>query len=289
MLQKSVRLPLAVALLVFLWAYSWLTMKQGTVYIAPALFTSLRGAVACVILFTLVLIKNKKTAKIPPGHGIAIGLFQIAGMQGFSQLALSYGDAGKVSVLVYTMPVWLTLFSSVFLRERFKNSFYIQAFFVVIGLLLLMHPWQSKISYYSCFFALLAGVCWAYGSVLAKKLYQRQPDIDLLKFTAFQMLVTAVAAGFIEVVLYQPGSFVINSISIYTVLYNGVVASAGGWWLMAYILKLTPPGKNHLSLMLVPVVGLILSVIFLKEQLVLIEVAGISLILLMCLLNKIMK
>lgn len=286
---KTLKLQLIVLLLVFLWGYSWVVMKQASMYIAPAMFTALRSGIAFFILSALVLCQKTKTASIPLGYGIAIGLFQITGMQGFSQLALSYGDAGKVSVLTYTMPVWLTLMSGIFLKEKIKSGFYFLALFVIIGMLLLIHPWNSKTSFYSYFFAIVSGLCWAYGSVLIKKLYSIHPNVDLLKLTAFQMLITALVCGLIELFIYHPGSFIINNLSIYTVIFNGVFGSAGGWLIMAYILKKTPPGKSYLSLIFIPIVGLILSCLFLGEQLTLMEMVGIAIIVVMCILSKLIK
>lgn len=284
--QKTIRLQLAVVVLVFLWGYSWLVMKQASMYIAPALFTALRGGIAFLLLFIFVYLRKQPSPKIPLVYGISTGLFQITGMQGFSQLALSYGDAGKVSILAYTMPIWLTLLSGIFLKEKIKGGFYIQTLFVIIGMLLLVHPWNARITFYSYFFALLSGLSWALGCVLMKKLYLVQPNVDLLKLTTIQMLVTAIVCGVIAIITWHPGNFVVNPLSLYVVFFNSVAGSAGGWFLLAYILRQTPPGKSHLSLMLVPVVGLALSAIFLNERLNLAELTGVVLILLMCLLNK---
>jgi len=62
-------------------------------------------------------------------------------------------------------------------------------------------------------------------------------------------------------------------------LYNGVIASALAFFLWTYILSNTEAGKASISVLAVPIIGVLAGVIFLNEPLYWNTIMGIALIL----------
>ena len=92
--------------LTLIWSYSWIAMKQVTLYIGAFDFTALRCICGALLLFLVLLLRGRGMRPTPFGYTLAIALLQTCGMIGLAQWALMSGGAGKVAILTYTMPFW---------------------------------------------------------------------------------------------------------------------------------------------------------------------------------------
>ena len=97
--------------------------------------------------------------------------------------ALKSGGAGKVAFLTFTMPFWAMLFAWFSLNERVKGLQWLAILFALLGLLLILEPWSLDGSFKSETLAVLAGISWAISVIIAKKIREEDPGIDLLTLT----------------------------------------------------------------------------------------------------------
>ena len=126
-----------------------------------------------------MLLATRRSLRPPPlGWTVAIGLLQTHAVQRLATLALSVGGAGKVSVLVYTMPFWLLLLAWLFLGERLRGLQWPAVALAFAGLVLVVRPWDIG-GALSGVLACAAGLAWA-GSALLVKLLQRRTRVDAL-------------------------------------------------------------------------------------------------------------
>lgn len=178
----------ALYVLALIWGYNWVVMKRALHYMGPFQFGAMRTLLAALILFAVV-IALKKPLRLP--HMAQVGLIGLLQTCGFTALiiwALVAGGAGKVAVLSYTMPFWVMLLAWPLLGERIRGTQWIAVMASVTGLLCILEPWHLHGGLLSDVLALMSGLCWAAAVILAKQLHHRSPDMDLLSFTAWQML-----------------------------------------------------------------------------------------------------
>ena len=105
--RETRRATIVMIVLVALWGYSWVTSKIGLEYASPLDVVALRLGLGILTLFVGLLITRRS---LKPQHWPAllmIGLIQTGAFLLLNTWALSEGEAGKTSVLVFTMPFWV--------------------------------------------------------------------------------------------------------------------------------------------------------------------------------------
>src|SRR5699024_6630696 len=109
---------LALVVLILVWAYSWIVMKQVMQYAGPFEFAALRYLGGAGVLFLLLLVRRESLKPTPLKLTLAVGLCQTTAYQALAQSALVGGGAGHMSLLAYTMPFWAILLAWLLLSER---------------------------------------------------------------------------------------------------------------------------------------------------------------------------
>ncbi|CAG0986284.1 putative cystine transporter YijE [Anaerolineae bacterium] len=267
----------ALLLLATLWGYNWVVMKQTLAFIGPFQFGALRTFLAAVLLM-LILWLLKRPLTIGRRLNVAvIGVLQTSGFTGLIIWALVEGGAGKVAVLTYTMPFWVMLLAWPMLGEKLRGMQWLAALSSVAGLICILEPWHVHGSLMSNALAVMAGVSWALAVVLAKKLHHQEPDMDLLAFTAWQMLVGSlplVAAGLlIPAPPIQWTPYLIGGLT-----YNVVACNALAWLLWLFALQRLPAGVASMISLLAPVIGVLAAWVELAEVPSRLELIGMILI-----------
>ncbi len=271
---------LAVAALVgqsLFWGYNWVVMKLALKYSDPWPFTALRTGLGAAALFALLLVLRRPLRPTQPLLTVALGVLQTTGMVGLLVWALETGAAGRVSALVYTMPVWALIMGRVFLGERIVGLHWVAAGLSLAGLVLVLDPlhlagtWQSKA------LAVGSGVTWAAGAILVRVINRRGP-VDVINLTAWQMLYGSVPIILIAVLVpSQPiewsGEF------IWALGYNVIPGTALPWLFWLFVLKVLPTGVAGISTLATPVIGIAAAAIQLGERVSPLEGAGMGCIL----------
>lgn len=124
--------------------------------------------------------------------------------------------------------------------------------------------------------ALSSAVTWALSSLIFKKKLQ---DCNTIQFTTWQMAIGAIGL-FMYSFSFKDGPSHWSLMAVVYLLYSGVLASALAFVIWSHILSKTEASKASISLLIVPVVGTLSGVLFLKENLTTITLLGIILTLL---------
>jgi drug/metabolite transporter (DMT)-like permease len=269
---------LALGATVLIWAYSWIVMKQVLRYVGPFDFSAMRYTLGAVVLFVALLAMRQSLRPPPLLLTAMIGLCQTTAFQGLGQMALERGAAGHVALLAYAMPFWAVLLAWVLLAERPGRWHWVGMALAALGLVCVIEPWKGLGSTASTFLALGAGVAWAMGTVLSKRMFQRHATPPLV-LTAWQMLIGAIALGLIAMVVPQR---VIDWTPelIGGLAYSVLLASSLAWGLWLIVVQRLPMAISSLSSLAVPVVSVGLAWAILHEQPTSSEAVGIVLILL---------
>lgn len=259
-----------------LWGYSWVAAKAGLTYAAPLNFAAQRSVLGGMALLVLLPLTGRSWRCQLPREMLLIGLVQVTGFMLFQTWALVTGGPGKTAVLIFTMPIWTLLLSGWVLREPIKGPQWVAAMLTLVGLMLIIEPWQMHTSVLSKGLGLAAALCWAVGTLMVKRLRQQQ-TIDLLNLTAWQMVLGAIPIALAAWLVPQPVTRW-NGDYVMILLFMSLISTALCWWLWLYILDRVPAWEASLSVLGTPVMAILFSRYATGERFRGTEVVGIMLI-----------
>jgi drug/metabolite transporter (DMT)-like permease len=270
------RAAMVMALLVLVWGYAWVLAKMALDYCGPLQLAALRTVVGTAALFPALLWMSRRILPEHPLEALGVGVIQTALFLLFNNWALSQAGAGRISVLVFTMPFWVLLLAWPLLGERVRGIGWTAVALAAVGLVLVLGPSATRSALLAKVLAILAGVCWALGAVISKRLQNRHP-VDLFNFTFWQMAFGLVPMALVA--LNAPGRPIEWSWPFIALLLTlGIVATAGGWMAWFYVLDRLPAGTASMASLGIPVVALLASALQLGERPKPAEWAGMGLI-----------
>ncbi|MDD2933488.1 MAG: DMT family transporter [Methylotenera sp.] len=273
----TIRAFAALLLLTIIWGYNWVVMKSALAYAGAFQFAALRTVIGALCLFAVLILMHKplRVKEIPTL--ILLGVLQTSGFTGLLIWALVEGGAGKTAVLTYTMPFWVMVLAWPMLGEKLHGLQWPAAILSTMGMLFILDPLHLGTDTFSMFLAVLSGVFWALSVIVAKKLHQRSPSLDLLSLTAWQMLFGSIPLVVAALIIpAQPIQW--TPYFIGAVIFNSVFCNALAWVLWLYALQRLSAGVASMSSMLAPVIGVMAAWMQLNEVPVLTESIGMALI-----------
>ncbi|MBP1153323.1 MULTISPECIES: DMT family transporter [unclassified Paenibacillus] len=253
-----------IVILCLIWGFNWVVMKQANTVFPPVLFAGYRFGLGAAVLLIFYVYKrvplpDKKDWK----WIIACGLLHTTYFNIAIQLALNDMSAGLTSVLTYSMPLWLTVMAHYWIPgERLTLAKTAGVILGIAGLFLTLDVHLG--GGYSVFFlALSSGVTWAVSTVIMKR---KLVHCDNMQFTTWQMAVGA-AGLFLYSFLFEHTESDWGIMPVLYIVFAGVVASAFAFILWYRILSTLEASKASVSLLMVPVVGVLSGVLVLNESL----------------------
>jgi drug/metabolite transporter (DMT)-like permease len=266
----------ALVLLTFLWGSNWIAMKAALLHADPLTFNARRTLLAVVALFVALFARGGRIWPHSWTAVIVTGFFQTVVNFGATTMAVAGGGAGRVSVLVFTMPFWTLLLAWPLLHERVRAQQFAAIAFAFAGMVLVVAPWQWHGDLAPKLWAVLSGFGWASGTI-AMKYYQRDRDFDLLSFITWQMAIGVVPLMLLPLVFNAP-HVAWTATHVVLLIFTGVLATAGGFLIWMEVLRWLPAGTASLNMFAVPVIALVLSMLVFGERLTSGEWLGIALI-----------
>lgn len=263
------------ALLCFIWGLNWVVMKQANMVFPPVLFTTYRFILGSGILLSIVYFKKIPTPRREEWKWvILVGILQIAFFNTAVQIGMQFLTAGFSSVLSYSMPLWVAIMAHFLLGERLTKRKMLGVAMGMVGLVALMNV-SGGGAWWAIILTLAGAVAWALSSIIIKLKLQH---CDVLQYTTWQMVSGAVVLS-IYSALFEGGTIQWGWQAVGYLLYNGILASAMAFLLWTYILANTEAGKASISVLVIPIIGVVAGVILLKEPLYWNTIVGMGLIL----------
>ena len=273
-LRKAI---MALALLSVIWGYNWVTMKQAMIDAGPLNFSAFRFGLGGLALIP-VIVYLKRSFGIPRREWKTLAWLSLLLVVnfGFVMTALIVGGAGKISVLVYTMPFWGLVLARFMLHEKLKRWQWIVVAVAFAGQVILIDPFHRHGSILSSLLAILAGLFWA-ASVIVVKEMQRRENVPMITLTFWQITVAAVGFALAGLVIPQK-PITWTPLLMWCIFYSGIVSTSVAWLLFYFALKRMPAGLAGLSTLATPVVGVLAAWGILGERPSATEASGMMLV-----------
>ena len=271
-----------IALAGVLWGTSGLFSYWLTPFgFRPVQMTTMRGFVSMVLIVPFILFKNPKLLKVPKKEiffiiGSGVGLFLTAYTYYASMAASSVSTA---VILMYTAPVFVLIYSVMFLGEKLNTVKSISVFLMILGCALVSGiVGGMKFSLAGILFGIAAGISYSAYNIFTKILTMHK--VDTLTVTSYNFIIMSIiglaVSNPIEIVTItskQPLSIIplIVGIGVFTCVLPYVFYTMG--------LKDVPAGTATALGIIEPLSATVFSVTFLGENLTAPLVIGMVLIL----------
>jgi drug/metabolite transporter (DMT)-like permease len=263
----------ALGALALIWGYNWVVMKIAVQYAPPFTFAAWRTFGGGVALAVAALALRKPLRPQYPAAFVWIGLSQTAGFVGLVTWAVVTAGAGQVAMLSYTMPFWVAMLAWPLLGERLKTLQGVAIAVAFAGIACMIGPLHDALA---DVLAVAAGLSWALGVILAKRL-QQNGDVDLFNLTMWQMLFGG--AALVVVAIFVPSHATAwTPTYVAALVYNILLATALAYLLWLFILDVLPARDASMGTLANPIIGVIAAWIVLREVPSPLEATGMILV-----------
>jgi len=218
---------------------------------------------------------------LPPNPYLQMSAFLLFGLTGIAlyiaitNVGLVYTAASSAALVQAAIPAVTTLLSVLLLKERVSRLQLLGIGLSIAGLLLV-----TGINMHQTGSAPLVGNLFIFGGVLAWAVYTVQGKKLVSTFPWLVITTASISAGMLFLLPFAIGELWLQGLphlradGLVELLYLGAASSALGYALWNYGLRFLDASEAAPYINLIPVVGLLLSVILLHEPLSLIQAAG---------------
>jgi drug/metabolite transporter (DMT)-like permease len=262
------------------WGMSWPMMRIALDEVPPFSMRVATMAIGAVTLAALTALRRRSFAlrsRVATVHVVVAGLFNIVSFTILTPFAQLYAATSRVSIVVYSMPIWATLMARVVLGERITGARALAFALCVAGLAVLIAPLAGAGIPAGILLALGAAIGWAAGTIYLKWAHIREEPMAV---TFWQLIV-----GFAVILVCQPlfegplHLWPVRASTIGALLFAGFVGSGIAYFLWFEVVRRLSAMTASLGVLSAPAVGVLSSVVMLGERPTLPDVVGFALIL----------
>ena len=253
--------------LTFAWGFNWTAMKVALAEFTPWIFRSL-----CIFFGALVLFGVARAS----GHSLRVtrplwaklavlAFFNVTCWNMLVAFGLTMIPSGRAAILAFTMPVWSVPLSAWLLGEKITLRKIGALMLGMTGMALLIGEDLAVLGRapLGALLALGAAFTWAIGTVLQK----RWPlGLPMGTYTAWTMLLGGVPVFIGTLVFERAAWHPVGNGALLALLYNIFVAFAFAYWAWFRIASTVSVTVSSISVLSVPIVGVLSGFVFLGER-----------------------
>jgi drug/metabolite transporter (DMT)-like permease len=233
LLGSKVRPILLLLCLGLVWGIHWPVAKIGLRDLPPFTYGTLRVATGLAVI--VAMLAARRGLSLPDRRDLpvvaSVGLGQMAFGIAAMNLALPLVAAGRSSILVYTMPLWVGLFQISSLRAGARQQI-VGLLIGLAGIGLLLSPqsidWSSQGQLAGSAVLLASAAVWAATTIHLRRHEWHGTPFNLMPW---QLLTALVPLAVLAVILEGGRSIHWEPAAIAAVLYSGPLATALAFWL----------------------------------------------------------
>lgn len=272
-------MALLISLSIF-WGLAWPAIKISVSEIPPWTFRTY-----CLVLSgigILILAKAKgfklKLALNELKPLCLVAVFNITGWHMFSAHGVLRMNASRAVIIAFTMPLWATIFSAIFLKERITSTRLLALGIGIGGLAFLIWPELGAVGAtpVGALLMLGAALSWATGTVLIKRTNWNTPTTVL---TGWQLLLGSIPVV-IGALVFEPlsASWGISMRAVLALLYMVAFPMIYCHWAYFTLVRIFPASIAAIGTLAIPVVGVFSSALILGETIGFAEIIALVLV-----------
>ncbi len=253
--------------LTFAWGFNWTAMKVALAEFTPWIFRSLCLFFGALVLFG-VAVAAGNSLRVPRALWVKLAILAFLNVTCWNMMiafGLTMIPSGRAAILAFTMPVWSVPLSAWLLGEKITPRKIGALMLGMTGMALLIGEDLVVLGRapLGALLALGAAFTWAVGTVLQK----RWPlGLPMGTFTAWTMLIGGVPV-FIGTLIFESQAWrPVGTGALLALLYNIFVAFAFAYWAWFKIASTVSVTVSSISVLSVPIVGVLCGFVFLGER-----------------------
>lgn len=249
-------------LVVIIWGVNFIFVKLGLEEFSPLLLCAIRFLLASIPAVFFI-----KPPAVPFRLVATYGLIMFA-----LQFALLFSGmhagmtSGMASIIMQTQVFFSMFFAAMVLGEQPQKPQIVGALVSFAGIALVAMHFDQNISFAGFLFILGAAATWGFGNLITKKI----SGVNMMSLVVWGSLVAAFPMLLLALVIEGPGSIVyswnhLSTKGLTSLCYIVYVSTWIGYGVWNWLLSRYPVGTIVPFSLLVPVVGVISSVLILNE------------------------
>ena len=251
------------------WGFNWPVTKYLLSELPPLTLRGATGVIGAALLALLAVMRGQSlmvSSEIWP-RLILAGVLNVTAWMVLMGLALLWLPASEAALIAYTMPIWASLLAWPVLGERptvLRTLALVMAF---AGLAAIMggNGFDASMAKLPGIVMVLAGsMCFALGTVLAKKLPIRLPPITA---AAWQIGIGCVPILLVGLAIERADIEAISRLGWALLFYSTVIQFCVAYVAWFAALSRLPASVAAIGTMAVPVIGVVASAVALGEPL----------------------
>ncbi len=266
--KLSQRQWIVLVTLTIVWGINWPIMKMGVQDFPPLSFRAISSLMGVPIL-ALVLVALKVPFAVPRHHWrelFWLGMFNMVLWHGLIILAVNALSSGRAAILGYTMPIFSAMLGALFFGNRLSARAWGGVATAALGVVLLLWHELTALSGrpLGVMLALTAAAFWALGT---HNLRRTRLTVPTLTIVFWMTVMTLVSMVLLAIALDHGRWRAPSAANWFAILFNATVIygfSQAAWF---YLARSLPPVASTLSVMFIPVLGVLSGAWWLHETL----------------------
>lgn len=263
-----------------IWGVTWPILKIALNEIPPFSARTVTAVTGTLTLYGLCLVM-RRSFRVPSsrawGYIVVASFLNIIAFSMLSAFAQLTTTTSRVTILIYTIPIWSVLLAWPFLGERPNRMQVIALGLCAAGLTVLVYPLTGHGLPLGIPLAVATGFCWAAGTVYLK---WARIQADPMGVAFWQLAIAAVVITAFTFAIdggLDVGRARLDGWS--AVLWTGIVGNGVAYALWFPVIRRLPAVAASLGILSVPVIGVVGSTLLLGELPTGADTVGFALIL----------
>lgn len=263
------------------WGLNWPAVKILLTAASPWTLRAV-GLICGAALLAAFTLFSRQSLRIPRRswrHVAVAGLLNVAGFNIFAVFAQLSMPTSRAAILTFTMPFWATLFAWIFLKEPIDRLRAASLALGGSGLVILSSTFWPEFQAgrlpFGLVYVLGAAISWAAGTVYLKKFPIAAAPLAV---TTWQVVVAAIVCCLGMWMFETPHLDLSKPHILAAFAYHVALPQAAAYVLWFSLIRHVSSSTASLGTLLVPVFGVIGSVLILGDRPTAIDVAGFVLL-----------
>jgi drug/metabolite transporter (DMT)-like permease len=256
-----------IAAITLFWGLNWPAMKMAVVELSPWTFRAACVVISGAGLMAIAWLSGERL-RLPRVYWrpfLVVALCSVTGWNLLSAFSLRHMAGGRGAIIAYTMPVWAAIFSALWLGERLEPRRIVALALGMLGIFVAIGPDLVGLSHdlLGPLFMILAAICWAAGTVGIKT---RAWPIGMIAHTAWQLVIGGIPIVLAWMVIEpHPDLGRLTWRGTLATLYAAIVGLIFCFAAFNKVVTLLPATAAAISILAIPIVGVLGSALLLGE------------------------